>query len=378
MVDRISMRLDTRLVERIEWVPVHGATTRVDDDGSFVLRDGATLDWHLLRWTDPRLNGVRIKLTILAKPTDSCDTNLYVHHWGDKDVCSIASDGTVALNEGAEDIHVERRSDGVVAATIIFQNHHPTLSLGTGKPRGRYRGTGSDQYVFKSIKVELSALNPTRQMIIDRLWRGCDPLRGFPGNLFEYDLQGWNSQHAYLSDTIASLRPSVIVEVGVWKGGSTVFMADAVKKLGLASVVIAVDTWLGSSEHWLTYFTELSILNGYPALYHKFLSNVVRAGVADYVIPVPIDSLNAAQILSSLGVAPEIIHLDGGHDYESVMADLRAWWPVLAPDGFLLGDDYFTEGMWPTVRQAFDDFFGPLNLVPIENVWGKCRVRKPG
>jgi hypothetical protein len=372
------MRLDTRLVERIEWVPVHGATTRVDDDGSLVLRDGATLDWHLLRWTDPRLNGVRIKLTILAKPADSCDTNLYVHHWGPKDVCSIAKDGTVALNEGAEEIHVERRSDGIIAATIIFQNHHPTLSVGTGKPRGRYQGTGSDQYVFKSIEGELSALNPTRQMILDRLWRGCDPLRGFPGNLFEYDLQGWNSQHAYLSDTITALRPSVIVEVGVWKGGSTVFMANEVKKLGLASVVVAVDTWLGSSEHWLTYFTELSILNSYPALYHKFLSNVVRAGVADYVIPIPIDSLNAAQLLRSLGVAPEIIHLDGGHDYESVMADLRAWWPVLAPDGFLLGDDYFTDGMWPTVRQAFDDFFGPLNLVPIENIAGKCRVRKPG
>src|SRR5437016_4087354 len=145
-------------------------------------------------------------------------------------------------------------------------------------------------------------------MIIDRLWRGRDPLRGFPGNLFEYDLQGWNSQHAYLNDTIVLLRPSVIVEVGVWKGGSTVFMANAVKNLGVASVVIAVDTWLGSSEHWLTdLFSEMSFINGYPALYHKFLSNVIRAGVADYVRPIPIDSLNAAEILKALSVAPKII-----------------------------------------------------------------------
>ncbi len=372
------MRLDTRLVERIEWAPVHGASARVDGDGSFILRDGTTLDWHLLRWTDPRLDGVRIKLTILAKPADSCDTNLYVHHWGPKDVCSIAKDGTVAFNEGAEEIHVERRSDGAIAATVVFQNHHPTLSLGTGKPRGRYQGTGVDQYAFKRIEVELSPLNPTRQMIIDRLWRGRDPLRDFPGNLFEYDLQGWNSQHAYLNDTIAALRPSVIVEVGVWKGGSTVFMANAVKELGLASVVIAVDTWLGSSEHWLTAdFTQMSFINGYPALYHKFLSNVIRAGVADYVLPIPINSLNAAEIVKSLGVAPEMIHLDGGHDYESVMADLRVWWPVLAQRGVLIGDDYFTDGMWASVRQAFDDFFGALDLLPIENINGKCRVSKP-
>ncbi len=186
------------------------------------------------------------------------------------------------------------------------------------------------------------------------------------------------ARRAYLSDTITALRPSVIVEVGVWKGGSTVFMANAVKEMGLASVVIAVDTWLGSSEHWLTAdFAAMSFINGYPALYHKFLSNVIGAGVGDYVLPIPIDSLNAAQMLKSLRVAPGIIHLDGGHDYELVMADLRAWWPVLALGGVLLGDDYFTDGMWASVRQAFDDFFGALDLLPIENINGKCRVSKP-
>jgi hypothetical protein len=245
--------------------------------------------------------------------------------------------------------------------------------------RGHYQGTGSDQYRFKSIEIELMRLNPTRQMMVNRLWRGNDPLRGFSSNLFEYDLQGWNSQHVYLSEAIAELRPSVIVEVGVWKGGSTVFMANTARELCLPSLVIAVDTWLGSSEHWLTnLFEGMSFLNGYPALYHKFLSNVIRAGVAAYVLPMPIDSLNAAEILKSLGVTAEIMHLDGGHDYQSVMADLHAWWPVLVPGGMLIGDDYFPGGGWPGVRQAFDDFFGGLGLTPIENRDGKCRVHKPG
>ena len=70
--------------------------------------------------------------------------------------------------------------------------------------------------------------------------------------------------------------------------------------------------------------------------------------------------------------------MDGGHDYDSVMADLRAWWPVLAAGGVVIGDDYYETGMWASVRQAFDDFFGALDLVPIENIAGKCRVRKPG
>ena len=219
-----------------------------------MVRDGARLDYHLLRWTDRRADGARVKLRIVAKPSDSCDTNLYVHHWGYKDVCSVAKDGTVVLNEHTEDIYVEHREDGFLVVNVTFQNHHETLSVGMGKPGGHYTGTGADQYIFKSIEIELLPLNPTRQMLIDRLWRGNDPFRGFPWNLFDYDLQGWNSQHAYLKDTITSLRPSIIVEIGVWKGGSTVFMANAAKALGLPSVVIAVDTWLGSSEHWLTDF----------------------------------------------------------------------------------------------------------------------------
>jgi hypothetical protein len=378
--ERFHVRTDAigALVEQIKWTPVHGATLRGGDDGVLIFRDGGTLDWHLLRWTDSRLNGTRVKLTVVAKPASGCETNLYVHRWGGNDVCSINQDGTVVLNEGAEEIRVEHRSDGYLAATIIFENRHPTLSFGTGKPRGRYQGTGVDQYLLKSIDVELLPLNPIRQIIFDRLWNGYDPFRDFPGNLFEYDLQGWNSQHPYLGDAIATLRPPMIVEIGVWKGGSTVFMANELKKRALSSVVIAIDTWLGSSEHWLkSSDVEMSFFNGRPDLYYKFLSNVIHAEVADYVVPLPIDSLNAGQILKLLRFSPQMIHLDGGHDYESVMADLRVWWPILAPDGILIGDDYYIDGTWGEVRQAFDDFFGALNLTPIENVAGKCRVRKP-
>jgi hypothetical protein len=141
------------------------------------------------------------------------------------------------------------------------------------------------------------------------------------------------------------------------------------KTLGLAAVMIAVDTWLGSSEHWLhpDYFSQMSFLSSYPALFHKFMSNVIRAEVSDHVLPIPIASLGAAEILTSLGVTANVIHLDAAHDYDSVTADLRAWWPLLAPGGgVFIGDDY--PG-WMSVQKSFDDFFGALGLspLPIEN-----------
>jgi hypothetical protein len=366
------------LVERIRWSPVHGAALRIGVDGLLALRDGTTFDWHLLRWTDPRLDGARVRLVVVAKPAPTCNTNLYVHHWGGKDVCGIDKSGAIAFSDGAEEIQIEHWSDGFFTATIVFENCHPTLSLGTGNPRGRYQGTGEDQYFLKTLEVELLPLNPIRQTLIERIWKGDDPFRGFPRKLFEHDLQGWNSQHPYLAEAIGAVRPAVIVEVGVWKGSSTVFMANELKTHGLKSVIIAVDTWLGGSDHWITqYFADLNLVNGYPALYNKFMANVIHSGVAKFVLPLPIDSLNAAEILRSEDIRPAMIHLDGGHDYESVLADLRAWWPLLTPGGILVGDDYWTTGTFPSVQKAFDDFFGARDLAPIENSSGKCRVRKP-
>jgi hypothetical protein len=56
----------TRLVEPIKWMPTHGARVRVGDDG-LTFSDSDGLDWHLLRWTDPRLDGARVKLTFVAR-----------------------------------------------------------------------------------------------------------------------------------------------------------------------------------------------------------------------------------------------------------------------------------------------------------------------
>jgi cephalosporin hydroxylase len=218
-----------------------------------------------------------------------------------------------------------------------------------------------------------------RQAVIDRIWRGLDPLTQAPQNLVAIDLQGWNSQHVYLAQGIAELQPSIVVEIGVWKGGSTIFMADRMRAAGQTGVVIAVDTWLGSSEHWLVeeYRQASSFMNGYPALYHKFAANVLHTGLADYVVPLPLDSVNAAQVLRHLAIRPAMIHLDGGHDYDSVTMDLRVWWPLLLPGGLLVGDDYYTTGVWSTVKAAFDDFFDALGFAALENEHGKCRVRKP-
>ena len=223
----------------------------------------------------------------------------------------------------------------------------------------------------------------TRERILGELFFGRDPFQDFPPHRFATDLQGWHSDHPYLARAIREARPTIVVEVGVWKGASVVTMAKEIKQLDLDAVVIAIDTWLGSSEHylWEKFIPDLDFEFGYPRLYHKFAANICNEGLQNQVVPLPLDSINALQLLKTKGIRPDVLHIDAGHDYHSVMADLKAWWPQLNPKGVLIGDDYFKKplvgnGKWPEVRQAFDEFFANNRPGKFECGDGKCYVGK--
>ncbi len=204
-----------------------------------------------------------------------------------------------------------------------------------------------------------------RQAVLAALWQGRDPFEGLSPDPARDDLQGWGSESPALAAALSVLRPRFIVEVGVWKGRSSIHMASIVKKLGLDAAIIAVDTWLGSAEHWVnaTWRPALGLQDGYPTLYRTFVSNVLRAGMADVIVPLPLDFANAAEVLRMRGISPEILHIDAAHDFEGVAADLRIWWPRLAPGGAMIGDDYFPAGApWPGVKAAFDGFIAEHGL----------------
>ncbi len=213
--------------------------------------------------------------------------------------------------------------------------------------------------------------------LVKKIFRGVDIFENFPKSLYQTDMQGWNSEHEYLSETIVHKRPKIIVEIGVWKGRSSIFMAKKLKELGVDAVIVCVDTWLGSSDHWRydEFWKQLNLVHGYPHLYYTFINNVISEGVQDYIIPLPLDSTNANEILKIFNVVPDMIHIDAGHDFASVSRDISIWWEMLDNGGVLIGDDYF-EDIWPGVRQAFDEFARELNGRPVEHQGGKCKFEK--
>lgn len=218
-----------------------------------------------------------------------------------------------------------------------------------------------------------------RREIVSKIWRDTDPFSDAQKKLNPVDLQGWNSQHPYLGQEIQRLNPEIIIEVGVWKGASSIFMAKNLIENNNVGLIIAVDTWLGSWDHWQNqkWFDELRFDAGYPSIYRTFCANVFSEKMEEMIVPLPLDSVNAAHILQRYSLFPKLVHLDGGHDQVAVMTDLRVWWPLLQSGGTLIGDDYSVNGAWPGVRRAFDEFFAETPHVVFEHADGKCRVRKP-
>lgn len=189
-------------------------------------------------------------------------------------------------------------------------------------------------------------------------------------------LWGWNGDVPAFEGLIQELLPTLIIEVGSWLGQSTSTMAQALKRHGLEnSSILAIDTWLGSQEHWSNpeHREHLGLEFGYPTLYRRFLSNMKNATSEDKIVPLPLPSLIAARYLSSKGVVAELIYIDGSHDEKDVYDDLSAYWELLARGGIIFGDDW---SIFDSVNRAVTRFAQEKSLqVEINGFHWRMRKR---
>lgn len=180
------------------------------------------------------------------------------------------------------------------------------------------------------------------------------------------DLRGWNYDHPIFDQLVEETRPKTIIEVGTWKGMSAFRMARACDRLGLDTKIYCVDTWLGSLE-----FMEeggdrdLMLRYGYPQVYYQFLSNVIHEGHEARIIPVSQTSLIAARWFKKKEIKADLIYIDGSHEFEDVVNDLTAYYPLLSDErGIMFGDDY---DHWPGVKEATYWFFSNETFQIIDN-----------
>jgi predicted O-methyltransferase YrrM len=194
---------------------------------------------------------------------------------------------------------------------------------------------------------------------------------------YESDLQGWNSTHPIFARLIDQIQPGLIIEVGSWKGASAIHMAGLAKAHKPDCRVVCIDTWTASNKAlWVNpkFRETYGRRNGFPTVYWQFLANVIHAGHRDTILPLPVTGLCGAEILQHYRVVADLIYIDAGHSLDDVSIDLRRYWPLLRPGGFMIGDDY--TDAWPGVHQAVTQFCAAnrLRLMSDKEKWF---VQKP-
>ncbi len=123
-------------------------------------------------------------------------------------------------------------------------------------------------------------------------------------------------------------KAGVIVEIGSFKGRSTVCFAKGAKD-GSREEVFAIDPHTGAPP-WFPAIPSWFTLK-------EFESNLEKADVCANVTTCVTDSLQAARIWPALPV--RVLFLDGDHSFEGLLADYEQWIEKLVVGGVLLIDD---------------------------------------
>lgn len=151
--------------------------------------------------------------------------------------------------------------------------------------------------------------------------------------------------------------PGDLIETGVWRGGSTIFMKAVLEALNDTTRVVWVadsfaglpkpkeDEYPADKGDWTWTVAELAVSAD------EVRANFERYGLLDERV-----RFLEGWFRDTLPIAPieslAILRLDGDL-YESTMDALRSLHPKVSEGGFVIVDDY---GSYPACAQAVDDY----------------------
>jgi hypothetical protein len=160
-----------------------------------------------------------------------------------------------------------------------------------------------------------------------------------------------------------AVRCRSIVEVGSWKGFSSVAFAKGLKRRTDGGELHCVDVWDGKGALWGDFRTRFPNETG-DHLFRCFQRNLERSNVSDIVTSHRMDSLQTAAQFAAAGRRFDAVFIDADHSYQAVRADILAWRPLIKPGGVLCGHDYDNA----SVRRAVDELLPGVDLRK-GNVW---------
>jgi predicted O-methyltransferase YrrM len=164
------------------------------------------------------------------------------------------------------------------------------------------------------------------------------------------NIMGWMSEPELRWLAKQAAARHVIIEIGSFEGRSTMALADHTP-----GFVIAVDPWMYKLPHK-------------AQSYDRFLRNLSAHIEAGTVRPVRARSDDCLQpVCEALGIhKPDMVFIDGNHDYEVVLHDIKLARSLLLPGGLLCGHDYGHRTL-PGVKKAVDELCPSVMVV--DSIW---------
>lgn len=157
---------------------------------------------------------------------------------------------------------------------------------------------------------------------------------------------------AVLKDLGLASRGDLGVEVGVQRGYFSSLLLSA-----WPGYLMMVDPWKYLPE----YKDAANVSDAQQeAIYQEAKTRCAEVDASRFTM-MRNTSLEAADIMKGYGQDISFVYLDADHSYESVKADLEAWWPLIRSGGVLAGHDWVEDGDRPEgsfgVRRAVAEFF---------------------
>lgn len=155
----------------------------------------------------------------------------------------------------------------------------------------------------------------------------------------------------HLAALVLAQRPQVVVELGVWMGGSAIPMAIALRHLG-AGRLVAIDAWSteasvdgqeGANAAWWQSVGAA----GHERALRTFLSRLKKHGIESQRCEVRHQRSDEARVPRDI----DILHLDANHGPQ-VVADLERWAPAVRVGGLLILNDLGWTGGYAQIARA--------------------------
>jgi predicted O-methyltransferase YrrM len=156
----------------------------------------------------------------------------------------------------------------------------------------------------------------------------------------DYFMHGWlkDENKKCLAELLNGVQNQLVLEIGCWLGLSAEFMLNLRQDLEL----VTVDTFKGSAE----------------LKSDRQAQDIIKAGLYDQAVRnlwlfknrltiVKDHSGRAIPKLGKLGLKPDLVYIDGSHQYADALNDISLSLACF-PDAVICGDDY----TWQNVRNA--------------------------